>query len=130
MDRFLFDHITTLGVGLVFSIAIFGAFKAGQIFERTTILEHIHELDIEKLKQKTEAKLIILWKEFSETNTNLQLREELSFKDIIEHAFIMDENLKEQILGLNKIYLDLISNGTDSSYFVSILDTYGHIVSL
>lgn len=34
------------------------------------------------------------------------------------------------LLGLNQIYLDLISNGTGSSYFVHILDTYGHIVGM
>jgi hypothetical protein len=57
MDRFLSEHITTLGVGLILSIAIFGAFKAGQVFERSTISERIHEYDLEKLKLKTEEKL-------------------------------------------------------------------------
>lgn len=42
MDRFFSDYITTLGVGLILSIAIFGAFKAGQVFERSTISERIH----------------------------------------------------------------------------------------
>lgn len=53
MDIFLSDHITTLAVGLILSIAIFGAFKGGQVFERATISERIHEVDLEKLKQKT-----------------------------------------------------------------------------
>jgi hypothetical protein len=53
MDIFLSDHIATLAVGLILSIAIFGAFKAGQVFERATISERIHEVDLEKLKQKT-----------------------------------------------------------------------------
>ena len=126
MERFLSDHITTLGVGLILSIAIFGAFKAGQLLERSTISERIHELDLEKLKQKTESKLEMLWQHYSDRNGNIQLPEGLSFKDIVEHAFIIDENVKEQILGLNKRYLDLISNGTGSSYFVYILDTYGN----
>lgn len=103
-------------------------FKAGQVLERSTISERIHEFELEKLKQKTEFKLEMLWKHYSDTNGNMQLPEGLSFKDI--DSFIIDENIKEQILGLNKIYLDLISNGTGSSYFVYILDTYGHIVGL
>jgi hypothetical protein len=72
----------------------------------------------------------MLWKHYNDTNVNLP--EELSFKDIVEHSFIIiiDENIKEQILGLNKMDLDLISNGTGSSYFVYILDTYGHIVGM
>ena len=68
MDRFLSEHITTLGVGLILSIAIFGAFKAGQVFERSTISERIHEFDLEKLKQKTESKLEMLWKHYCDTN--------------------------------------------------------------
>jgi hypothetical protein len=127
MEKFLYDHITALGVGLVLSIAIFGAFKAGQVFERsTTISTRIHELDLEKLKLKTESKLEMLW----ERNGNIQLPEGLSFKDIVERAFIIDEPIQDQILGLNQIYLDLISNGTHSSYFIYILDTYGHIVGM
>ena len=70
----------------------------------------------------------MLWKHYNDTNVNLP--EELSFKDIVDHAFIMNETLEEQILGLNQIHLDLICNGTSSSYFVDILDTYGHIVGM
>lgn len=130
MDLFFSEHVTTLAVGLFLSIAIFGAFKTGQLLERSTIAESIHDLALEKLKQKTESKLEMLWKQYRDTNGTLQLPEGLRFKDVVEHSFIMDEELKEQFLGLNKIYLDLISNGTDSSYFVYILDTYGHIVGM
>ena len=130
MDRFLSEHITILGVGLILSIAIFGAFKAGRVFERSTIPERIYEFDLDKLKLKTESKLDMLWKHYCDTNGNMQLPERPRFKDIVEHVFIIDENLKDQILGLNQIYLDLISNGTDSSYFIQVLDTYGHIVGM
>ncbi|PHT57294.1 hypothetical protein CQW23_05780 [Capsicum baccatum] len=94
----------------------------------STIAEGIHDLALKKLKQKTESKLKMLWKQYRDTNGTLQLSEGIRFKDVVEHSFIMDEDIKDQILGLNKIYLDLISNGTDSSYFVYILDTYGHII--
>ena len=130
MDRFIAEHSITLGVGLILSIAIFSACQAGQVFLRSTISEHIHELELEKLKLKTESKLEMLWKHYCDTNENMQLPEGLRFKDIVEHAFIIDESLKEQILGLNQIYLDLSCNGTGSSYFVQILDAYGHIVGM
>lgn len=92
--------------------------------ERNTILNKLQELDLEKLKQKTQYKLKMLWKNYSETNKNLELPEELDFKHIVENMFFTDESLQEQILGLNIIYLDLISHGTDSSYFIEILNTY------
>lgn len=72
----------------------------------------------------------MLWKDYSDTNGNLQLPEELYFKHIVENVFIIDESLQEQILGLNKIYLDLISHGTDSRYFIDILNTYGPFVGM
>ncbi|KAF3643947.1 cytochrome f [Capsicum annuum] len=114
MDHFL-SEVTTLAVGLLLLGAIFGDFKAGRLFERSTIAESIHDLALEKLKQKTESRLEMLWKEYRDTNGTPQLPEGLRFKDVVEHSFIMDEELKEQFLGLNKIYLDLISNGTDSA---------------
>lgn len=130
MDLFVSDNITTLGIALILSIAIFGAVRGGQIMERNTILKHLHELDLEKRKQKTQSKLEALWKDYSDTNGNLQLPEELDFKHIVENFFIIDESLEEQILGLNQIYLDLISHGTDSIYFIDILNTYGPFVGM
>ena len=122
------QFISCLGVGVILSVAIFASFKTGQVCERSTLIEHISKLELEKLKQKTAAKLEMLWNLYRDTNENMQLPEGLHFKDIVDHAFIMNETLFEQILGLNQIYLDLICNGTSSSYFVDILDTYGHII--
>jgi hypothetical protein len=116
-----------LGIGVILSVTIF---CAGQVYERSTLVERIHKLDLEKLKQKTEAKLELLWNLYRDRDENMRLPEGLSFKDIVDHAFIMNETLEEQILGLNQIHLDLICNGTSSRYFVDILDTYGHIVGM
>jgi hypothetical protein len=113
-----------IGVGVILSVVIFGGFKAGQVCERSTFVERIHKLDLEKLKQKTEAKLEMLWNLYRETNENSRLPEGLSFKDIVDRAFLFNETLEEQILGLNKIYLDLSCNGTSSTYFVEIINTY------
>ena len=51
MDRLCSDNIATLGIVILFSFAIFGAFRAGQLMERRKTL-NLHELDKEKLKQK------------------------------------------------------------------------------
>lgn len=73
----------------------------GQVFERSNILERLHKLDLEKLKQKTESKLKVLCKRYGDANENLEFPEGLCFKHIIEHAFIIDEPIQDQILGLN-----------------------------
>ena len=129
MDKFFTDHIIPLGLGLILSIAP-SAFKAGQIFERNTmnkISERIQEFHLEKLKQKTVAKLEMLSKHYKENDGNVTLPDGIRFKDIVELFVSVDETFDEKILGLNKRDLDLISNGTGSTYFVEILDTYGHL---
>lgn len=82
-------------------------------------------MDLEKSKQKVQSKLEALWKDYSLTNENLQLPEELDFKHIVENVFLIEESLREQILGLNKIDFDLISHGTDSTDFLEIIKMYG-----
>nr|YP_009045792.1 orf143 [Batis maritima]AIC83395.1 orf143 [Batis maritima] len=119
-------NITTLGVGLILSIAILGAaYTAGNVFGVNTFVERLLEMDLEKLKQKTAFKLEKLWQHYRETN-GVDLPQGLSFKDVVENEGIFEEHIKEQILGLKKIYFDLISNGTSSIYFVHILETYGN----
>lgn len=46
-----------LGVGVLLSVAIYGVFKAGQVSAQSTIVERIHTMELEKLKQKTSVKL-------------------------------------------------------------------------
>ena len=112
------QSISYVSAGILVSVAIFVAFKARQV---CTIENHIQELDLERLKQKTESILERLW---VDTQGNAKLPGGLTFQDIVEKAFLIDESTREQIIGLNKIYLDLASNGASSSYFVYILDVY------
>jgi hypothetical protein len=124
------DHIISLGIGLTLSIAaaLFFSFKAGQAVGRISNVESLHEISLNKLKQKTVNKLKILFSEYQERHEHVHLPEEMNFNDIVERmVLINDDNIKEQILGLNQIYLDLITNGTGSTYFVHILDVYGQI---
>jgi len=52
----------------------------------------------------------------------MELAEGLSFKDVVQHSFIMEaESITEKILGLNQIYLDLVEHGNRSEYFVQVL---------
>lgn len=118
-----------LGVGVLLSVAFFGVFKAGQVFERSTIVvERIHTLELEKLKQKTAVKLEMLLNS-NRNEDNMELPEGLHFNDIVERLVLINDGIQDQILGLHQIYLDLICKGTSSSYFVDILGTYGHLIS-
>lgn len=130
MDQLISAHSATLTIGLFVSIGIFGALKAGQLVERSNVFQGIHDLELDKLKLKTESKLELLCKQYDNSNETLQLPEpgEQHFKEIVEKAFLIDESVREPILGLTKIDFDLKNNGTNSSYFFSILDAYGNFL--
>lgn len=117
--------LLSLGAGLIVSVAIFAAYKAGQVSGWSTFEKERQEFDLEKLKLNTEYVLERLW---GESQGNAELPGGLTFKEIVEKALIYDESCRDQILGLHRIHLDLMSNGASSSYFVHILDVYGQNV--
>lgn len=132
MDKFLSDYGTTLAISVFVSIGIFGAFKAGQLVERTGF-QDLQNFKLEELQLKTETKLEQLCIQYRNTNETARLQlpvpDETKIKEFIDKAFLIDENVVERIIGLTKIYLDLKNNGTSSSYFVLFLDAYGHLLS-
>lgn len=124
------NHVTTLTAALFLSVALFGAFKVGQFYEKANLAQQSNLLDLqlEKLKLKVELKLEVLWKDFRQTNPDVELTEGL--RDLVRDSLIMEaDSLPEKVLGLNQIYYDLVANGTSSSYFVCIVDTYSKIIS-
>jgi len=113
------DQIIPLGVGLGLGWIL--GFIVVTVIQSPNSLLH---LKYERLKQKTAAKLEMLYRN---CDNNVRLPDEIRFKDLIDHLVCVDQTLDEKILGLNQIYLDLITNGTGSTYFVHILDVYGQI---
>jgi hypothetical protein len=69
----------------------------------------------------------VLWKDYANTNANLELPNAPDFKHIVDNVLLLgiEESLQEKILGLNKIYLDLINHGAESTYFIDIINAYG-----
>jgi len=115
------NQFISFGLGFILSIALFTAFKGWRGSEVV-----IFELELEKLKQKTEALLKNVWNNYcNTTGRDRQLPEGLSFNNMIELFIGLDENIKEKILALNQINLDLINNGVESDYFINILNVYG-----
>lgn len=112
MDNQFIDYV---GIGIIVSVAIFFAYKAGQLAERI----HSHTLEMEILKQKLEYKLKML---LEQTSGNAQLPEGFSLRDIITNMVFSGDSIEEQLLALNRIYLDLVVHGHSSDYFLMILN--------
>jgi len=105
------------------------AFKAGQALERiSNTLEGCHELTLNKLKQNTAKQLEMLLQEYKERNNNVNLPNDIDWKDIVEKLISIDGSvgsIQDQILGLYEIYLDLISKTIESPYFLLIIQFLG-----
>lgn len=134
MDRFVSDNITTLGIALILSlsIAIFGAVRAGQIMDRKNLLQELENFQLEKIKLKTEAKLQLLCREHWNRNNQLPVPDETNIHhihDFLSKSFLVDETVREKILGLTQIYISLKNNGATSKYFLLFLDYYGNFFS-
>jgi hypothetical protein len=123
MEKFLTDNI--IGVSIIISVAFFSAFRIGRIYGTSNLSQNLLELKLEKLKQKTEFLLRNLWKEYYNTSVNLEVPEEVCFKDVVELSIKIDENVTDKILALNNLYLDLTHNGTQSVYFEEFMRYLG-----
>lgn len=124
MDPIISDHIILLGIGLTLSIAatLFFSFKAGQAVGRISSFESLHEISLNKLKQKTVNKLQILVSDYQERHEHVHFPEEMNFSDIVERLVLINDGIQDQILGLHQIYLDLCSKNMGSPYFLEIVN--------
>jgi len=82
------QSISYVGAGIIVSVAIFAAYKAGQVSGLRERI-HSHTLEMEILKQKIESALGRL---LEETPGNAQLPEGLSLQDIIQKMVFPTKN--------------------------------------
>lgn len=108
MENLFSDKMLGIGLGFILSIAIFGAFWAGQALERLKFTQSFCELDLAKLKMKTATKLELCYKEYLLTDGEFRVPEDQRFVDIVEKLIELDDSLMDKIFGLTQIYYDLI----------------------
>lgn len=123
--RIIQENSIPLALIVLSSLALFGAFKAGQALGRNSTLDSLHDLTLNRVKQKTESRLSMLLNEYKGTNPDFEVPEERNVKDILDLFVSMDPTIPEKILGLNKIYLDLVNQGAQSEYFLLLLQFLG-----
>nr|WMB96885.1 cytoplasmic male sterility-associated protein [Solanum melongena]WMB97075.1 cytoplasmic male sterility-associated protein [Solanum aethiopicum] len=90
----------TLILGL--SLALFGAFRAGQLVERKRFLQELENFELEKVKLKTEAKLQLLCIEHRNGSNPLEFPVPNEpnidhIRDFLSKFFLVNETLREQI---------------------------------
>lgn len=123
-----------LGLGLLFSsLALFGAFKAGQAIERKgtldsmqKTLDNMQEFTLTELKQETATELKMILDEYKQTHASIDIPNNISCNEIMEilGRFVeIEETILEKSLALNQIYSDLVYNYTQSVYFAYFLES-------
>ena len=115
------DNQSTIFAGIIISVAIAAAFKAGQVCGLHAISHRILQLDFEKLNQKTES---LLGKLLEETVGNVQLPQGLTLRDMVNQTIFNEGSIEDRILALNESYLDLLNYGATSKTFLSIVTEY------
>lgn len=134
MELFLQDKMVLLGLGLLFSsLALFGAFKAGQAIERKgtldsmqKTLDNMQEFTLTELKQETATELKMILDEYKQTHASIDIPNNISCNEIMEilGRFVeIEETILEKSLALNQIYSDLVYNYTQSVYFAYFLES-------
>ena len=114
--------------GLALPVAILVAVRVGQIIHQINSINmetEITNLAIDVLKEKIVQKLQIFYRVYKDTTPTgeFSFPTAVNFQEVAERALFSVDNIH----WLNQIYLDLITNGTGSTYFVHILDVYGQI---
>ncbi|PHT56425.1 hypothetical protein CQW23_04911 [Capsicum baccatum] len=88
---------------------------SGQLLGRNTVLQELESLELEKRRVKTEAKLQFLCREQWNLNQlQLPVPDEPNIHhihDFLERSFFIDETVRDKILGLTNMYIDLKNNG-------------------
>lgn len=80
--------------------------------------QKVNEIAIEALREKIVDHLSILLRVYSDTNENVNLPTGVNLQEVSAHLFFENTDL-------NNIYSDLLFEGTESQYFLQVLELVG-----
>lgn len=118
MDQLVADFVSKMGLAL--PVAILVAVRAGQTIHQKKSLNletKISNLALDVVKEKIVDHLEILLKVYRDTTVDVNLPTEVNLQEVSERLFF----LEERVSLLHNIYSDLISHGTESEYFLQII---------
>ena len=121
MDILVSDYLLSLGIAI--SIALLVAFRAGKAIEINSINfeEKVNDLTMGVLKEKIVSQLEILLRVYRDTTEDVNLPPEVNLQEVAERLFFSDQSIQ----WLNQIYLDLVNQGTQSEYFLQVIQFLG-----
>jgi hypothetical protein len=118
MEQILMEYIISLGLSL--SIAILVAVRAGRMIHHINAINvetQVTDISKDVLKEQIISKLEILLRVYKDTTEGVHLPAGVNLQEVSTHLFFVDDRVPL----LNSIHSDLIAHGTDSAYFVQLI---------
>jgi len=124
LDQLIADFI--LKMGLALPVAILVAVSAGQMIPTLNSLNMettVTKVAVDVVKEKVVYQLYIIYKVYRDTTPtgDGNLPAAVNFQAVAERVLFSIDNIHR----LNNIYMDLVNHGTQSEYFLQVLQFLG-----
>lgn len=124
MDQLVADLISRMGLAL--PVAILVAVRAGQMLLEMNSLNmetKVTEVTIDVVKEQIVYHLEIIFRVYRDTTEDVNLPTDVNLQEVSAHLFFVDERVSL----LHNIYCDLLSQGTQSEYFLQVIQFLGRV---
>lgn len=122
MEQLIADCVSRMGLAL--PVAILVAVRAGRMIHQMNSLNmetRVTDVTKDVVKEKLVDQLSILLRVYRETTEDVNLPTGVNLQEVSARLFFVDERVSL----LHNIYCDLISQGTQSEYFLQVLKFLG-----
>lgn len=122
MDQLIADFVSRMGLAL--PVAILVAVRAGLMLHQMNSLDMETKgtgVTIDVVKEKVVNQLEILLRVYRDTTGDVHFPTEVNLQEVSARLFFVDERVSL----LHNIYCDLISQGTQSEYFLQVIQFLG-----
>lgn len=119
MEQLVADFVSRMGLAL--PVAILVAVRAGRIINTMNSINmetKVYEVTIDVVKEKIVTQLSILLKVYKDTTEGVSLPTGVNLQEVAERLFFVEERVSL----LNNLYCDLLYQGTQSPYFIQVLE--------
>ena len=124
MDQLVADFVSRMGLAL--PVAILVAVRAGRMIHQMNsqnMETKVTDLTIDVVKEKIVDQLSILLRVYRETTEDVNLPTGVNLQEVSARLFFGEARVN--LLHIHNKYCDLFSQGTQSEYFVQVIQFLG-----
>lgn len=125
MEQLVSDCVSRMGLAL--PVAILVAVRAGRMIHQMNFLNmetKVTALTIDVVKEKIVEQLSILLRVYTDTTEDVNLPTGINLQEVSARLFFLDDR-GSSLPHIHNLYVDLISQGTQSEYFLQVIQFLG-----